>query len=60
MCSDDGPHGAGCLVVALEEGCGGGDESVEAGEELAVRDLGAEVAPEHLDRVEPRAVGWQV
>ena len=60
MCSDNGAHAVRSMIVALEEGCGGIKERIDAVEQLAMRDLAAEVTPEHLDRVEPGAVGRQV
>ncbi len=60
MRSDDGAATAWLAVVTVEEGPGGFNQGVDAGEQLTVCDLAAELAPEHLNRVQPRAVGWEV
>nr|WP_244936461.1 hypothetical protein [Methylobacterium currus] len=60
MRSNDGADTAWLAVVTVEESLGGFNQSVDAGEQLAVCDLAAELAPEHLDRVQPRAVGREV
>ena len=53
MCADDGAHPPGHAVAAVEESGSGPEQRVDAGEQLAVGDLAAEVPPEHLDRVQP-------
>src|ERR687898_727859 len=60
MCSYDGAGALGCAVAAVEELPRGLEDRVDALEQLAVGDLAPEVPPEHLDRVQPRAVGRQV
>src|SRR5918993_2728933 len=60
MCAYDGAGALGCAVAAVEELPRGLEDRVDALEQLAVGDLAAEVPPEHLDRVQPRAVGRQV
>jgi hypothetical protein len=47
-------------VVALKEGVGRRNERFDGREQLAMGHLAPEVAPEHLDGVQPGAVGWQV
>lgn len=42
MCSDDGADAAWLAVVTVEERSGGFDQDVDAGEELAARDLAAD------------------
>ena len=56
MCSHDVAYNAWFAVVTVEESLGGFNQGVDAGEQLAGCDLAAELAPEHLDRVQPRAV----
>ena len=60
MGADDREDGVGAVVVAIEEVAGSGQQRLDCGEELAVGHFAAEVAPEHLDRVQPGAVGRQV
>src|SRR3712207_7026944 len=60
MRADDGAGALGCAVAAVEELPRRLEDRVDALEQLAVGDLAAEVPPEHLDRVQPRAVGRQV
>ena len=60
MSADDGADTAWLAVVAVEESLGGLDQGVDAGEQLAVGDLAAELPLQHLDRVQPRAIGRQI
>ena len=49
MRSDDGANAAWLAVAAVEEGLGGLDQGVDAGEQFAVREL----ATENLERTRP-------
>lgn len=60
MRSDDGANATWLAVAAVEEGSGGLDQGLDAGEQFAVRDLTAELPPEPLDRVQSRAVGRKI
>src|SRR6476619_5751501 len=60
MRSDDGADTAWLAVVGVKESSGGLDQGVDACEQLAGGDLAAELAPEHLDWVQPWAVGRKV
>jgi hypothetical protein len=53
-------HVARSPVVAPEEGVGRRNERFDGRDQLAVGHLAPEVAPEHLDRIQLRAVGGQV
>src|ERR671912_2716450 len=59
MSGDDGAHAARFAVVTIEEGPGGIEQRLDAVEQLAMGDFAPKLAPEHLDWVEPGAVGWQ-
>src|SRR5215212_8372285 len=58
--ADDREGSPRTSVISLEEIVGRRDQCLDVPEQLAVGHLPAEVAPEHLDGVEPGAVGRQV
>ena len=60
MCTDDGAHSVRTVVAAVEEGSGGGEQVLQGVELLTMGDLAPELTPEHLNRVEPMAVGGQI
>ena len=47
-------------IVAIKEVPSGREQALDRLEALVVRDLAAEVAPEHFNRVEPGTVGRSV
>jgi hypothetical protein len=56
---DHGADTAWLAVVTAEEGPVGFNHGVDAGEQLTLGDLAAELAPEHLDRVEQAEVAYR-
>src|SRR3954452_4236273 len=60
MCADDGAHPVRSLVIAVKEGFRRLNQGINASEQLAVGDLAPELTPEHLNGIEPRAVGGQI
>ena len=60
MGANDGEDGVRLSIIAVEEVLGRDQQRLDGGEELAMGHFPTEVAPEHLDRIQPGTVGWQV
>src|SRR5713101_79181 len=60
MRTDNGQHPLWDPVMAIEEVLSGQQQSGHRFKELTMRDFAPEMAPEHFDGIEPRAIGRQV
>jgi hypothetical protein len=60
MSSDDGQHPFRALLVAIKEVLGDLQQGRAGGKEFTPDDFGAELPPQHLNRVELEVVGEPV
>ena len=60
MCSaDDGQYLISSVVIAFEKFSCGFQQRLDIAKQFAVSDLASEVPPDHINRIEPRAVSGQ-